>query len=138
MENKVKDYVYIFTNESFRDDLVKIGTSTLPVDKLIEELDTEDMPTPYKPYAIIQTDDFELFEEHIHQLLDKIPEKHWNKELGFYKLHPAVAIGLLSNTLAELRMKDSVVILYDNGEPRQLFPPIDAPQARIKDAPSKE
>ena len=125
MKDKVKSYVYIFTNESFRDDVVKIGTSTLPLDQLIEELDNEDLPMPFKPYAIIQTDDFELLEEHIHQLLDKRPEEHWNKALGFYKLHPAIAFGLLYNSLADLRMKDCVVIVYDNGEPRQVYPNVD-------------
>ena len=49
MRDKGKGYVFIFTNKSFRDNLLKIGTSTLPVDELIEELDTEDMATPYDP-----------------------------------------------------------------------------------------
>jgi hypothetical protein len=122
-----KGYVYIFTNESFCGDLVKIGTSTLPMDGLIEELDTEDLPTPYDPFAIIQTEEFELLEEFSHQKLDQFTEKEWNQALGFYKLHPERALGILFDLVIEHGIGDAIVIRYTDGKPCQVFPPVDAP-----------
>ena len=39
MSNKEPDYVYILTNPSFREDWVKIGKSSRPVDVRSKELD---------------------------------------------------------------------------------------------------
>ncbi len=39
MENNESGYVYILTNPSFREDLVKIGESSRPVDVRSKELD---------------------------------------------------------------------------------------------------
>ena len=138
MRDKGKGYVFIFTNKSFRDNWLKIGTSTLPVDELIEELDTEDMATPYDPLFIIQTEDFELLEERSHRLLDQFAKKQWMKNHGFYELDPTLALGLLLNTALEVLIHDVVLIYYLDGEPRQVYPLVDAPQARMKDAPSKD
>ena len=122
-----KGYVYILTNESFRGNLLKIGTSTLPVDELIDELDTEDLATPYAPFAIIQTEDFEFLEECSHRKLDQFTEKQWNKALGFYILHPERALGILFDLVIERGIGDAIVIRYTDGKPRQVFPPVDAP-----------
>ena len=122
-----KGYVYILTNGCFRENLLKIGTSTLPVDELIEELDTEDLALPYDPFAIIQTEDFELLEERSHQKLDQFTEKEWNKALGFYNLHPERALGFLFDLVIEHGIGDAIVIRYTDGKPCQVFPPVDAP-----------
>lgn len=50
-----KGFVYILTNESFRDDWVKIGRSSRPVDVRSKELDNTAVPLPFKKYATIQT-----------------------------------------------------------------------------------
>jgi len=51
-------YVYIFTNDSFREDWVKIGKSTRPVDIRSKELDNTAVPLPFSIYATLQTSKF--------------------------------------------------------------------------------
>ena len=44
-------YVYILTNPSFREDWVKIGKSSRPVDVRSKELDNTAVPLPFEIYA---------------------------------------------------------------------------------------
>ena len=55
MEDKCNKigYVYILTNPSFREDWVKIGKSSRPVDVRAKELDNTAVPLPYDIYAIL-------------------------------------------------------------------------------------
>ena len=53
---KTKGYVYILTNRSFRDDWVKIGKSSRPVDIRSKELDNTAVPLPFDVYATMQTE----------------------------------------------------------------------------------
>ena len=48
MGNKEKGYVYILTNPSFREDWVKIGESSRPVDIRSKELDNTAAILPLK------------------------------------------------------------------------------------------
>ena len=48
-------YVYILTNPSFREDWVKIGKSSRPVDVRSKELDNTAVPLPFEIYATLQT-----------------------------------------------------------------------------------
>lgn len=47
MDNKKQGYVYILTNPSFREDWVKIGKSSRPVDVRSKELDNTAVPLPW-------------------------------------------------------------------------------------------
>ena len=44
-------YVYILTNPSFREDWVKIGKSSRPVDIRSKELDNTAVPLPFEIFA---------------------------------------------------------------------------------------
>ena len=66
-----RGYVFILTNESFRDDVIKIGMSTKPIEELINDFDCEDLPTPYDAYAIIKTVKYETVLETIYWLINK-------------------------------------------------------------------
>lgn len=48
-------YVYILTNESFREDWVKIGKSARPVNVRSKELDNTAVPLPFSIYATLAT-----------------------------------------------------------------------------------
>ena len=48
-------YVYILTNPSFREDWVKIGKSSRPVDVRSKELDNTAVPLPFEIFATIKT-----------------------------------------------------------------------------------
>lgn len=54
MENET-GYVYILTNPSFREDWVKIGKSSRPVDVRSKELDNTAVPLPFEIYATLKT-----------------------------------------------------------------------------------
>lgn len=54
-KTKEPGYVYILTNPSFREDWVKIGKSSRPVDVRSKELDNTAVPLPFEIYATINT-----------------------------------------------------------------------------------
>ena len=51
MDKKEPGYVYILTNPSFREDWVKIGKSSRPVDVRSKELDNTAVPLPSEFFA---------------------------------------------------------------------------------------
>ena len=55
MSNKEPGYVYILTNPSFREDWVKIGKSSRPVDVRSKELDNTAVPLPFEIFATMKT-----------------------------------------------------------------------------------
>ena len=55
MSNKEPGYVYILTNPSFREDWVKIGKSSRPVDVRSKELDNTAVPLPFEIFATKKT-----------------------------------------------------------------------------------
>ena len=126
MIEEEKSYIYILTNKSFRDNLLKIGVSDKPMDELIEWLDNEDLPDPYAPFAIVQTEKANMLEEAFHRLLDHFKECLCNSKFGFYILPPELAFGILFELVFEHNVDDAVVIMYKDEVPRQLFPPVNA------------
>ena len=126
MRDKGKSYVYILTNKSFRDNLLKIGVSDKPMDELIELLDNEDLPELYDPFAIVKTDKTEMLKEAFYRKLDSYEEWQYNSEFGFYILPPELAFGILFELVFEQNVDDAVVIMYKDEVPRQLFPPVNA------------
>lgn len=126
MMEEEKSYIYILTNNCFRDNLLKIGVSDMPMDKLIEWLDSEDLPELYDPFAIVKTDKTKMLEKAFYQKLDSHKEWRYYTELGFYVLPPELAIGILFALVVEHNVDDAVVIMYEDKVPRQLFPSINA------------
>lgn len=57
-----KGFVYILTNPSFREDWVKIGKSSRPVDVRSKELDNTAVPLPFEIFATIQTSKYDEVE----------------------------------------------------------------------------
>ena len=56
MQNDSKQgYVYILTNPSFKEDWVKIGKSSRPVDVRSKELDNTAVPLPFEIFATMKT-----------------------------------------------------------------------------------
>ena len=55
MEKNDSGFVYILTNPSFREDWVKIGKSSRPVDVRSNELDNTAVPLPFEIYATLKT-----------------------------------------------------------------------------------
>ena len=55
MATKESGYVYILTNPSFREDWVKIGKSSRPVNVRSKELDNIAVPLPFDIFATMKT-----------------------------------------------------------------------------------
>ena len=53
--SKEPGYVYILTNPSFREDWVKIGKSSRPVDVRSKELDNTAVSLPFEIFATMKT-----------------------------------------------------------------------------------
>lgn len=94
-------YVYILTNPSFREDWVKIGRSSRPVDVRSKELDNTAVPLPFEIYATLQTSKFGQIEKMLHGLLDQVANKRIRKNREFFNVEPAVALNVF-NQLAVL------------------------------------
>ena len=48
-------YVYILTNPSFKEDWVKIGMCSTPVEQRVKQLDSTGVPLPFEIYATMHT-----------------------------------------------------------------------------------
>ena len=75
MEKQEKGYVYILTNPSFKEDWVKIGKSSRPVDIRSKELDNTAVPLPFQIYATIQTVKYNEVEKMVHKMIDKLNDQ---------------------------------------------------------------
>lgn len=93
-------YVYILTNDSFRDDWVKIGKSSRPVDVRSKELDNTAVPLPFKIYATMRTAKYNV---RIRQ----------NRE--FFNVAPDVALDIFRDIASTI--DDAVVACYRDNKP---------------------
>ena len=73
MANKEPRYVYILTNPSFREDWVKIGKSSRPVDVRSKELDNTAVPLPFEIFATMKTVKYNEVEKLVHKTIDRLP-----------------------------------------------------------------
>ena len=55
VKEDAQGYVYILTNPSFKEDWVKIGKSSRPVDVRSKELDNTAVPLPFEIFATLKT-----------------------------------------------------------------------------------
>lgn len=110
MENKV-GYVYILTNPSFREDWVKIGKSSRPVDVRAKELDNTAVPLPYEIYAILQTTKFNEVERLVHKTIDSLTKLRIRPGREFFNIKPAQALDILRNI--SLTLDDAVILRPD-------------------------
>lgn len=79
-------YVYILTNPSFREDWVKIGKSSRPVDVRSKELDNTAVPLPFDIYATMKTVKYNEAEGLVHGLMDQLTDKRIRKNREFFNL----------------------------------------------------
>ena len=125
-------YVYILTNPSFKEDWVKIGKSSRPVDVRSKELDNTAVPLPFEIYATMQTSKYSEAEKAIHKQIDRLTDRRIRQNREFFNLEPALALEIMLD-LAKIS-SDAVIMKYKNGVPHQLYPvmekPIDEPKEK--------
>ena len=126
---KEKGYVYILTNDSFREDWVKIGRSSRPVDVRSKELDNTAVPLPFKIYATIQTTKYTNVERIVHKQIDRLTDLRIRQNREFFNVEPSQALDILLDLATAI--DDAVVMQYVDDKPVQLYPSInnEKPQA---------
>ena len=131
METNNPGYVYILTNPSFKEDWVKIGKSSRPVDVRSKELDNTAVPLPFEIYATMQTEKYSEAEKAIHKQIDRLTDRRIRQNREFFNLEPALALEIMLD-LAQLS-GDAVVMKYEDGKPRQLYPVMEKPEEEKKE-----
>lgn len=92
---KEAGYVYILTNPSFKDDWVKIGKSSRPVDVRSKELDNTAVPLPFEIYATVKTIKYDVLEKNLHKTIDRLSDLRIRQNREFFNISPAMALDLV-------------------------------------------
>lgn len=115
MENNEPGYVYILTNPSFREDWVKIGKSSRPVDVRSKELDNTAVPLPFEIYATLRTVKYSKVEKQIHKQIDRLTDLRIRQNREFFNISPSVALDIMRD-IADL-LDDAELSVYVDGKP---------------------
>ena len=112
---KETGYVYILTNPSFREDWVKIGKSSRPVDVRSKELDNTAVPLPFEIYATLKTSIYAKVEKQIHKQIDRLTDLRIRQNREFFNIAPSVALDIMRD-IADL-LDDAELYVYVDGKP---------------------
>lgn len=115
MAEKEPGYVYILTNPSFREDWVKIGKSSRPVDVRSKELDNTAVPLPFEIFATMQTVKYNEVEKLVHKTIDRLTDLRIRQNREFFNVAPQVALDIFQDIA--MTIDDAVVILYEDNKP---------------------
>lgn len=115
MAEEKQGYVYILTNPSFREDWVKIGKSSRPVDVRSKELDNTAVPLPFDIYATLKTSKFDKVEKQIHKQIDRLTDLRIRQNREFFNVAPDVALDIMRD-FADL-LDDGELCVYVDGKP---------------------
>ena len=89
---KEAGYVYILTNPSFKDDWVKIGKSSRPVNIRSKELDNTAVPLPFEIYATLKTVKYSEAERLIHNFISTFTNLRIRENREFFNIKPEKAL----------------------------------------------
>lgn len=115
MSNTELGYVYILTNQSFREDWVKIGKSSRPVNVRSKELDNTAVPLPFDIFATIRTSKYNEVEKLVHKTIDRLTDLRIRQNREFFNVNPEVALDILRDIASTL--DDAVIEVYRDGKP---------------------
>jgi hypothetical protein len=107
---KEAGYVYILTNPSFKEDWVKIGKSSRPVDIRSKELDNTAVPLPFEIYATLKTAKYSEVERAVHQTIDSLTDLRIRQNREFFNITPSEALNILKRMATML--DDAEIVEY--------------------------
>lgn len=116
METQTQGYVYILTNPSFKEDWVKIGKSSRPVDVRSKELDNTAVPLPFEIFATLKTVKYNEVERQIHKTIDRLTDLRIRQNREFFNIAPDVALDIMRD-IATL-IDDAEIAVYIDGKPQ--------------------
>ena len=108
---KEAGYVYILTNPSFKEDWVKIGKSSRPVDIRSKELDNTAVPLPFEIYATLKTVKYSEAEKLIHHYIERFTNLRIRDNREFFNVAPEEALTIFKE----------VAMLLDDAEIEEVF-----------------
>ncbi|MBE6177303.1 MAG: GIY-YIG nuclease family protein [Rikenellaceae bacterium] len=108
---KEAGYVYILTNPSFKEDWVKIGKSSRPVDIRSKELDNTAVPLPFEIYATLKTVKYSEVEKLIHHYIERFTNLRIRNNREFFNVAPEEALAIFKE----------VALLLDDAEIDEVF-----------------
>ena len=115
MSNTEKGYVYILTNPSFREDWIKIGKSSRPVDVRSKELDNTAVPLPFEIYATLATKKYHEVEKLVHKNIDQLTTLRIRHNREFFNIAPHVALEIFKSIASII--DDAIITEYKNNKP---------------------
>ena len=135
-----KGFVYILTNKSFRDNWVKIGKSSRPVNVRSKELDNTAVPLPFDIYATMQTVKYAEIEKIIHKQIDRLTDLRIRQSREFFNVTPSQALDILLDLATAF--DDAIIMQYIDGKPVQIYPKVETtstpnPKKETKDTTRK-
>ncbi len=108
---KEAGYVYILTNPSFKEDWVKIGKSSRPVDIRSKELDNTAVPLPFEIYATLKTVKYSEAEKLIHHYIERFTKLRIRDNREFFNVSPENALAIFKD----------VSLLLDDAEIEEVY-----------------
>ena len=115
MSNKKPGYVYILTNPSFREDWVKIGKSSRPVDVRSKELDNTAVPMPFEIFATMKATKYNEVEKLVHKTIDRLTDLRIRQNREFFNVAPQMALDIFRDIASAI--DDAEVTLYEDNKP---------------------
>lgn len=109
-------YVYILTNPSFREDWVKIGKSSRPVDVRSKELDNTAVPLPFEIFATMRTVKYNEVEKLVHKTIDRLTDLRIRQNREFFNVAPQIALDIFKDIAQTI--DDAVVTEYEDNKPK--------------------
>ena len=114
MSTKEPGYVYILTNPSFREDWVKIGKSSRPVNVRSKELDNTAVPLPFEVFATMKTVKYNEAEKLVHRYIERFTNLRIRNNREFFNVQPEEALEIL-HEVAALLDDAEIEEVYKNG-----------------------
>ncbi len=106
-----KGFVYILTNPSYKDNIIKIGYTTNLKNRLAQ-LDKTGVPTPFEPYMTVNTAKYIQLEKVMHRELDKLTNFRTRENREFFEFDPVDAADMLKNL--SILLDDAEIVEYGN------------------------
>ena len=116
-DDSKQGFVYILTNPSFKEDWVKIGKSSRPVDVRSKELDNTAVPLPFEIFATMKTCKYNEVEKLVHKTIDRLTDLRIRQNREFFNVAPQIALDIFHDIASTI--DDAEVTLYENNQPIQ-------------------
>ena len=91
---KEPGFVYILTNPSFKEDWVKIGKSSVSVEKRVKQLDGTSVPLPFEIFATMKTVKYNEAEKLIHRYIERFTNLRIRDNREFFNVKPEDALAI--------------------------------------------